>query len=177
VKKIRKTLGIMTATAGLALTGTVAAVPAHANSYINLYTNFSPGACLRPDSSNLGSTVHLHSCDGSSDWWEVLSQGVYNRLVWMGPGANHGACLIPNWDTLGAPVVVTNGNNGAVCDQPDAYWRGAYPYYWDNHAANLDNNDGLSLDYDISGANRGLQVWKSIESNRNQQFYGTNFAG
>ncbi|MGW3209285.1 transposase [Streptomyces sp. NPDC001135] len=71
LKKFRRTLGIVAATAGLALTGTLAAVPAHADTGINLYTNFSPGVCLRPDGSNLGSTVHLHSCDGSSDKWEA----------------------------------------------------------------------------------------------------------
>jgi hypothetical protein len=174
MRKIRKTLGIAAATAGLFLASSIAAVPAHAvgNSFSTAYDDTW---CLRPDTSNLGSGVHMYTCN--SDGWVGLQTNTNYviRIVWMGSGANHGACLIPNWDKAGSPVVVTNGNNGAVCEQPDAYWTwkgeticclGAPFYTYTNNAT------GLTLDYDISGANRGLQLWTRVVGNTNQDFTG-----
>ncbi|NUP51213.1 MAG: hypothetical protein HOW97_28455 [Catenulispora sp.] len=177
MRKIRKTLGIAAAAGGLSVASTLAATPAHAAGYEYWQTSYNTSVCLRPDNSNLGSEVHWYSCDGNANGWEMLysNTNYVVRIVWMGSGANHGACLIPNWDKATSPVVVTNGNNGAVCDQSDAYWTmkaeticclGGPFYTFTNNAS------GLTLDYDISTNNRGLQLWTRIQGNQNQDFTG-----
>lgn len=151
---------------GLAAALTFAA-PAQAYGYSNLRMVYGGYPCLRPDSNALGSLVHADNCDSNSDGWYFLynSTGSAFRLEWLG----NGGCLIPNHDALGQPVVVTNGNNGTVCDRPDAWWS----YTEDSNGIFLITNAsvGLALDYDISGAYRGLQLWNRIYGNTNQEFY------
>ncbi|WP_037604143.1 hypothetical protein [Streptacidiphilus rugosus] len=170
IKTMRRALGVVIGTAGLALAGTVTAGPAQAYGGVNLHMVYGNGPCLRPDSNALGSLVHANYCDGNSNGWVVLWNSYHSefRLEWLG----NGGCLIPNHDAKGEPVVVTNGSNGTVCDRPDAWW--FIQLLNDNGTWNIANasNGWLSLDYDISSNHRGLQTWDEIDSNTNQQFYG-----
>jgi hypothetical protein len=167
IKTIRRALCVGAATAALALIAAVTAAPAYAYGGINLRMVYGNGPCLRPDSNALGSLVHANSCDSNSNGWYPIYRSTEDfRLEWLG----NGGCLIPNHDALGQPVVVTNGNNGTVCDRPDAWWHLTYIYNT-GHYYITNDSDGLALDYDISGAYRGLQLWNSIPSNTNQQFF------
>lgn len=170
-KTVRRTVGVVIATAGLALASFVAAAPAHAYSGVNMHMVYGNGPCLRPDSNALGSLVHANYCDGNSNGWVVLWNSYHTefRLEWLG----NGGCLIPNHDAKGQPVVVTNGNNGTVCDRPDAWWY-VNLAYGNGDVWNIANADigWMSLDYDISSNYRGLQMWDELDSNTNQQFYG-----
>ena len=147
----------------------VQAVSAHADPTFNLRTPWGGAPCLRPDSvSNLGSSVHAYGCDGYSNHWEFEDveqdgSGRYMyRLVW----AEDGGCLIPNWEREASPVVVTNG--AGVCDTSASQWylnqQSDGKYQFANVAT------GLVLDYDSSGANRGLQLWPAW-GDLNQEFY------
>jgi len=168
LKTMRRALGVAAATGGLALTAAMTAAPAHAASPpVNLHTvYFGGGVCLLPDTNNWGSLVHASSCTSYSKQWtvEMSSDKTSFRLWW--PSSKGPGCLIPNNEAVGQPVVVTNSANNAACNYPSAWWVAM------GDGQIIDNHDGLALDYDTSGANRGLQAWKSIPQNTNQQFYG-----
>ena len=150
--------------AALALSMTQAA-SAHADVYLNFQTPWGGGQCLRPDLYwPLGQSVHEYSCaDGLAHHWKYADvRGAVTKILW----APNFGCLIPNWDREGSPVVVTGGGN--VCANSDSDWEmiplGGIYYKIKNVAT------GLVLDYDDSGANRGLQLWRDL-GDSNQVFY------
>ena len=159
----RLLLPLLPAAAAAALVSTQA-LPAHAASAFNLRTAWDSGQCLQPDSYyGLGTSVHEYGC-GSPEW-EIadVEDGAY-RFVWLPSGG----CLIPNWNQKASPVVVTNGTN--VCNNSNSQWR--LNNLSDGHLQFVNVATGLVLDYDISGANRGLQLWPPLHDS-NQDFYTT----
>ncbi|MFJ9906847.1 RICIN domain-containing protein [Streptomyces sp. NPDC101152] len=152
--------------AALALSLTQAA-SAHADTTNrNLQTPWDGGQCLRPDLYwPLGQSVHEYSCsDGLAHHWQFAGPGGANTQIWWAP--NRG-CLIPNWDRLGSPVVVSGDRSGNVCNRSDALWTFSWlhgDYYKIKNVAT-----GLVLDYDDSGAGRGLQLWNDL-GDSNQAF-------
>lgn len=149
--------------AALALSMTQAA-SAHADVNLNFRTAWSGGQCLRPDLYwPLGQSVHEYSCsDGLAHHWHYADvRGAVTKILW----APNSGCLIPNWDREGSPVVVTGGGNVCATDESD--WEmiglGGDLYKIKNV------HTGLVLDYDDSGAGRGLQLWQDL-GDANQMF-------
>ncbi|MFE3652385.1 MULTISPECIES: RICIN domain-containing protein [unclassified Streptomyces] len=147
------------------------ALPAHASGTFNLRTPWGGGPCLRPDSYwNLGVSVHAYACDGYSNHWTFADvqqdgSGRYRyRFVWV----PNGGCLIPNWNQQASPVVVTNGNN--VCNNSSSQWY--LNGLSDGKTQIVNVATGLVLDYDSSGANRGLQLWPAW-GDLNQEFFAS----
>ncbi len=144
------------------------AMPAHADANVNFQTVWDNNECLRPDLYwPPGQSVHEYSCsDGLAHHW--LTSGGLTQWssvqIWWAPNS---ACLVPNWDRLGSPVVVTKGGN--VCNNNDAYWE-IYPTDQSGYYEIRNIATGLFLDYDDSGAGRGLQLWKEL-GDSNQRFY------
>ena len=145
------------------------AMPAHAGATFNLRTPYGGGPCLRPDSySTLGSSVHAYGCDGYSNHWtfadvEQDGSGQWRyRFEWIPDGG----CLIPNWSREASPVVVTNGAN--VCNTSNSQWY--INQLSDGKYQIMNVATGLVLDYDSSGANRGLQLWPAW-GDLNQEFF------
>lgn len=163
-KTLRRLLLLPAAALALSLTQ---AASAHADTTnLNFQTPWDGGQCLRPDLYwPLGQSVHEYSCsDGLAHHWQLPGPGGSNTQIWWAP---NGGCLVPNWDRLGSPVVVTGGGN--VCNNSDALWDFIWvsgDYYKLKNVAT-----GLVLDYDDSGAGRGLQLWNDLGDNSNQLFY------
>jgi len=167
MSKILRRLLLLPA-AALALLLTQAA-SAHAGSTFNLRTPWAGSPCLRPDSYwNLGVSVHAYPCDGYSDHWTFadVQQDGSGRWIYRFLWVPNGGCLIPNWNQLGSPVVVTNGTN--VCNNSSSQWYLHGLPDGKNEIVNVAT--GLVLDYDSSGANRGLQLWQWL-GNQNQEFF------
>lgn len=141
------------------------AMPAHADANVNFQTVWDNNECLRPDLYwPLGQSVHEYSCsDGLAHHWQTSGVGGVVQIWW----APNGGCLVPNWDRLGSPVVVTKGGN--VCTNNDAYWE-IWPIDQSGYYEIRNVATGLFLDYDDSGAGRGLQLWKEL-GDSNQLFY------
>lgn len=160
-KTFRRLLLLPAAALALSLTQ---AASAHADVNLNFQTPWDGGQCLRPDLYwPLGQSVHEYSCaDGLAHHWQYADvRGAVTKILW----APNSGCLIPNWDRLGSPVVVTGGGN--VCAHSDSDWEMIWlggNYYKIKNVAT-----GLVLDYDDSGANRGLQLWKDL-GDSNQMF-------
>lgn len=140
-------------------------MPAHADANVNFQTLYDQNNCLRPDLYwPLGQSVHTYSCwDGLAHHWQTSGVGDSMIQIWWAP---NGGCLVPNWDQLGSPVVVTGGGN--VCNNRDAFWDIVRDpnsgWYEIKNVAT-----GLFLDFDDSGAGRGLQLWNQI-GDTNQHF-------
>jgi len=163
-KTLRRLLLLPAATLALL---SMQALPAHAGTTFNLRTPWGGGPCLRPDSYwNLGVSVHAYGCDGYSNHWtfaNVHPDGTY-EFEWLPSGG----CLIPNWNQQASPVVVTNGNN--VCNNNSSRWYlNPLP---DGKTQIVNVATGLVLDYDSSGANRGLQLWPALHD-LNQEFFAS----
>ena len=142
------------------------AMPAHADANVNFVTVWDNNECLRPDLYwPPGQSVHEYSCsDGLAHHWQFAGPGGANTQIWWAP---NGGCLIPNWDQLGSPVVVSGDQSGNVCNRSDALW--TFSWLYGDYYKIKNVATGLVLDYDDSGAGRGLQLWTDLGGS-NQAF-------
>ncbi|OIK06406.1 hypothetical protein BIV23_08490 [Streptomyces monashensis] len=127
----------------------------------------SGAPCFAPQSGSWGATVRAVPCNGSSSNWQAIPisgtdsrGGAWYVFEWL---PNSG-CLVPNWTTVGSPVVVS-GPCGNVTG-------GDYAWYgWpEGSAYELVNggNTNLVLDMDVSTGR--LQVWTANYGNNQKWF-------
>jgi hypothetical protein len=160
----------MMTVAGAAVAALVAqAVPAHADfteGTRDLRVVAAGAPCFAPESYSWGAVVRAVHC--GEGHWDLERLGSYDSRggAWYVLAWGH-LCMVPNWTTVGSPVVLT-GWCGDVTGGEKAWY--AWPV--GNGKYELVNGGNTNLVLDMNASNGRLQVWTANYSD-NQKWFAT----